>query len=44
MVRCDVTSTNEQNLFYSLDLFPLLKVLDVRFNELNLLAVVLLIK
>ena len=44
IVRCGVTSMNEQNLFYFLDLFPLVKVLDVRFNELNISAIVSLIR
>ena len=43
IVRCGVTSMNEQNLFYFLDLFPLVKVLDVCFNELNISAIVSLI-
>ena len=37
---CGVTPKNEHNLFYFLNLFPLVKVLDVGVNELNVSAIV----
>ena len=40
---CGVTPKNEHNLFYFLNLFPLVKVLDVGVNELNVSAIVLVI-
>ena len=43
MNDCGVTAKNEQNLFYFLNLFPVVKVLDVRVKELNLSAIVSLI-
>ena len=44
MVICGVNSTNEQNLLKFVNLFPLVQVLDVRSNDLNPSAVVLLIR